>query len=182
MKISNKIFRLLPIVLLMIYSCNAQPQKKINWMSFEEAVIQNNKEPKKIFVDVYTHWCGWCKRMDASTFQNDSVAAYLNKHYYAVKLDAETKDTIFFKDKAFTFRAEHKANELALSLLNGKMGYPAFVFLDDGFNMLTTLSGYQNTDQLMPVLTYFGENIYRHKKWEEYVESKAGSENLMQPK
>ena len=63
--------------------------EKVQWMSFEEAVAKNKLEPKKIFVDVYTDWCGWCKKMDAGTFNNPVVAKYLNEKYYNVKLDAE---------------------------------------------------------------------------------------------
>ena len=90
-----------------ISSCNAQTEHEkydpngIHWMSFEQAVALNDKAPKKIFIDTYTQWCGWCKRMDASTFKDTAVVRYMNDHYYAVKLDAETKDTIRFKGNLF---------------------------------------------------------------------------------
>ncbi len=68
-------------------------QEKIKWMSIEEAyeLTLTEEHPKKIFIDVYTDWCGWCKRMDKATFQNEEVAAYMNMHYYNVKFDAEQK-------------------------------------------------------------------------------------------
>lgn len=169
-KLKLKIITLFTLTLFIFNSCSAQETgQKIHWMSFTEAVKKNEKEPKKIFIDLFTKWCGWCKRMDASTFIDDSVASYMNKKFYAVKFDAETKDTIYFRDKAFSFRPEYKANELALSLLNGQMSYPSFVFLDEQLNMLGPLAGYQTPEQLNPVLLYFGENIYKNKKWEEYV-------------
>ena len=40
----------------------------INWMSLEEAVAAQQKEPRKIMMDVYTQWCGPCKMMMANTF------------------------------------------------------------------------------------------------------------------
>ncbi len=43
---------------------NAQ---KINWLSFEEAIALNKKEPKSILIAVYATWCGWCKKMDKTT-------------------------------------------------------------------------------------------------------------------
>ena len=43
---------------------------KIEWLTWDQAVAKMEKEPRKIMVDVYTDWCGWCKRMDASTFQD----------------------------------------------------------------------------------------------------------------
>ena len=72
-------------------------QAKVNWVSIEEAQILMKKEPMKIFIDFYTDWCGWCKRMDAQTFANPIIAAYLNKHFYAVKIDAEQSEPITFK-------------------------------------------------------------------------------------
>lgn len=158
-------FMLVPV------SCSGQvkTEAKIQWVSFEQAVEKSEKAPKKIFIDVYTHWCGWCKKMDKSTFMNDTVADYINQNYYAVKLDAEQKDSIVFRDKVFTFKPEYKSHELAVALLNGKMSYPTYVFLDENFNMLTPLSGYQTTEQLIPALKYFSDNIYKTMKWEDYV-------------
>ncbi|MBL7923684.1 MAG: DUF255 domain-containing protein [Bacteroidia bacterium] len=154
-------------------SCFAQgdkttPANSIQWMSFEQAVALNDQAPRKIFIDVYTAWCGWCKKMDASTFKDSTIVNYINGNYYAVKLDAETKDTIRFRDKVFVFKPEFKANELAVSLLNGKMGYPSFVVMDERYSLLTPLSGFHSTADLMPVLTYFGSNTYQTVKWEDY--------------
>ena len=62
---------------------------EIQWLTMEEAYEKTQKEPKKILVDVYTDWCGWCKVMDRGTFRDEKVVAYVNEHYYAVKFDAE---------------------------------------------------------------------------------------------
>ena len=61
------------IVFLMIAICSAgslSAQEKIKWMSFGEALKAQKKEPRKIFMDVYTDWCGPCKLLDKNTFQN----------------------------------------------------------------------------------------------------------------
>ena len=66
----------------------------IRWLSFEEAVALHAVEPKKLFIDVYTDWCGWCKRMDKTTFVDSAVASELGGHFYAVKLNAERKELL----------------------------------------------------------------------------------------
>lgn len=153
-------------------SCAAQNNEhagqKIKWMSFTQAVEANKKSPRKIFIDIYTGWCGWCKKMDNTTFLNDTVANYMNEKFYAVKLDAETKDTIIFNEHAFVYMPENKANTLALSLLNGKMSYPTFVVMDEKVQLLSPIPGFQTVPQLMPVLKYFGENIYLNQNWADY--------------
>jgi thioredoxin-related protein len=153
----------------------AKGGKHINWMSFEQAAALNKKQPKKIFIDVYTGWCGWCKRMDATTFQNPVIIEYINKEYYAVKLDAETPDSIHFQDKVFVYKPENKANELAVSLLGGKMGYPTSVYLDEKFGMLSPVSGYMDAATLEVVLKYFGGNAYKKDiKFEDYKKTFKG--------
>jgi thioredoxin-related protein len=150
-------------------TCHAQkannPSGGIEWMSFEQAVFLNDMKPKKIFIDVYTDWCGWCKRMDAGTFKDSLIISYLKGNYYAVKLNAETKDTIRFRDKIFVFKPEFKANEIAVSLLNGKMGYPSFVLMDEKYGILQPLSGYQTPEELLPLLKFYGTNSYQTMKY-----------------
>lgn len=169
-----------PVILLTLFlintSCNAQTvtgngEGGIQWMSFEQAVAQNDKAPRKIFIDVYTGWCGWCKKMDASTFRDSAVVNYISNNYYAVKLDAETRDTIRFRDKIFVYKADFKANELAVSLLNGKMGYPSFIVMDENYGILTPLSGYQTVPELLPALRFFGSNAYKTTKWDDYIKN-----------
>lgn len=141
----------------------------IHWISFEEAVKLAEKNPKKIFIDIYTHWCGWCKKMDATTFKEEEVVKFINANFYPVKLNAETRDTIYFRDKEFKYVTEYKANELAISLLSGKMGYPSYVLLDEQFSLLSpAVQSYLTKEDLMPILTFYGNNIYKTKSWEEF--------------
>lgn len=140
----------------------------LTWLSFEQAVELQKKEPRKILIDVYTDWCGWCKKMDKYTYTDQSVINNLNTKYYLVKFNAEQKEDIQFKDKTFKFKTEYKAHELAVSLLNGQMSYPSTVFLDEDMNMLTNVPGYLTPKEINPILVYFGDNIYKTKNWKEY--------------
>ena len=51
------------ITLALIFNSNLILAQKIQWMSFSEAQEAQKKEPKKIFMDVYTEWCGPCKQI-----------------------------------------------------------------------------------------------------------------------
>lgn len=88
----------------------------INWLSVEEASILYQENPKPMFIDVYTDWCGWCKRMDATTFQDASIAQYLNSNFYAVKLNAETPDSLSFMGKTYHNSQQKKVKYLLDSL------------------------------------------------------------------
>ena len=91
------------VAVLVAVASQAFAQGQINWVSWEEAVELNQREPRKIVVDVYTEWCGWCKKMDKATFQNEQVAAYVNENYYAIKFDAEQKEEIRIHDKVYKY-------------------------------------------------------------------------------
>src|ERR1035438_7038240 len=91
------------------YSQNA-PQKEIKWYSLEDALKLTAVSPKKIYIDVYTDWCGWCKRMDAGTFKDPCIVELMNKYYYPVRFNAEIKDTLHYGDSTFTYNPSYKAN------------------------------------------------------------------------
>jgi thioredoxin-related protein len=143
----------------------------IKWMSWQEAVEANKKEKKKIFIDCYTDWCGWCKKMDASTFTDPKVAELMNKHFYAVKFDAEQKENIVFDNHTFKYIASGSrgVHELAYALLDGQLGYPAFVYLDEKFQRVTISPGYKTPEQILPEMKFVGEGHYNGKTYEQYV-------------
>jgi thioredoxin-related protein len=58
---------------------------------------------------------------------------------------------------------------LAAALLQGKMSYPTVVFLDEDFNMLSPVPGYQKVEPFMQIAKYFGDNIYKDKDWQSYA-------------
>lgn len=154
------------------YADAPEATNKVKWYTWEEAVAANSKVKKKIFVDIYTSWCGWCKRMDKTTFNDPVVAAYLDKHYYAVKFDAEQKEDILFKGHTFAYKALQRRgyHELAAALLDNKLSYPTTVFLTEDFKIDQRLPGYLDADKMLAVLTYIAEekNKENPMPWKEY--------------
>ena len=150
----------------------------IKWYSFEEALALSKQFPKKkILVDVYTEWCGWCKRMDATTFTNPVIIDYINQKYYAVKLDAERKDTIILDGKMFINpnpTANRSTHQIAQSLLNNQMSYPSYVFLDEMGRVITISPGYSEAANFETILHYFGDNDYFNMTWENYQKQFKG--------
>jgi len=139
---------------------------KIQWMTLEQAFAATQKEPRKIMVDVYTGWCGWCKVMDQRTFPNDKVASYVSEKFYAVKLDAEIKDTITIGTQKYIWQDGY--NQAGVALLQGKMSFPTIVYLDEKFNMIQSVPGFQEAQQFHQVITFFGDNYYKKGDWDKY--------------
>lgn len=148
--------------LLGLLSLNIIAQE-VKWYSFEEAIELNKKSPRNIMIDVYTDWCGWCKVMDQKTFSQTHIAKILNEQFYAVKFDAETKDTIHFQGKAFvnTNQGNRPPHELAVGLLNNKLSYPNIVFLNKENNVLGAIPGFKKPEELEPILDYINKELYK---------------------
>jgi thioredoxin-related protein len=142
----------------------------IKWMSWKEVQEAQKKKPKKIVIDAYTDWCGWCKRMDATTFAHPEIVKYVNQNFYAVKFDAETKDLIRFKGKDYKFISQGMRgyNELAAEMLNGQMSYPTTIYLDEELNQLFPVPGYQDPKTFETVLNFVASNSYKTNTWEKY--------------
>ena len=146
----------------------------IKWLSFEQAVELNKKNSKKFIIDIYTDWCGWCKKMDASTYTNPVIIDYVNTYYYAVKLNAERKDTVIFQDHTFVNENKNggrSTHQLAESLLNGKMSYPTTVFMNEKYELLTPVAGYLTQNDLEPILSFFATDKYLSMSFEQFKAS-----------
>ncbi len=153
---------------------------EIKWYTFKEAVALQEKQPKTIFIDMYTDWCGWCKKMDAETFAHPGIAGFINTHFYPVKFNAERKDTVVYKGKTYINKGEGRrpTHDLAIYLLRGKMSYPSIVYIDDQFN-ISPVPGFLTPDKIEPILVYFAERIQRSAPYDDF---KAAFEEVFQQK
>ncbi|MBP8765025.1 MAG: DUF255 domain-containing protein, partial [Ferruginibacter sp.] len=98
-------------------------------MDFKEMQEAYAKEPRPILIDMYTSWCGWCKVMDKKTYTNENVVAYINKKFYAVKFNAESKATLSFLGKDYAYNKKEKIHELAKKLAGYELGFPSTILL-----------------------------------------------------
>jgi thioredoxin-related protein len=146
-------------------------QESIRWLSLDELQEAMKKKPKKVWIDVYTDWCGWCKRMDATTFKHPDVVRYMNEHFYAVKLNAEQKDSIMFMGKSYGFMPQYRANMFAIELLRGQMSYPSNVFMEENYQNAQVIPGYQSVQQMEMVLKYLAGGLYKTLPFDEYRDS-----------
>lgn len=136
----------------------------IKWLTFEQALKESQTTKKKVFIDVYTDWCGWCKVMDAKTFSNKKIAEYVNQKYYAVKLDAESGKTFAFNGQIVSER------QLAGEIFK-VTAYPTTVYLDENFSMLSPVPGYLEVPMFDKILKFYGEDVYKRQSWQDFEAS-----------
>lgn len=139
--------------------------KQIAWITLDQAIAKSKIDNKPIMLDVYTDWCGYCKKMDATTFQDTSVIRYINQHFYAVKINAESTNSIQYRDTVYTNSRwvegqRATPHDFVLMLTNNRPSYPTLVYLVESKGIIAPVPGMQTVETIQPFLFYFGEKVY----------------------
>lgn len=142
----------------------APAANEIQWMTFDEVQVAMSKKPKKVLIDMYTDWCGWCKVMDKKTFSNPELAAYINENFYPVKFNAEAKEPIRFAGKIWEIEPGTKTNKLAIEMVRGQLSYPTTIIMDANFQNPQPIPGYLDVPTMETVMHYLVEGHNKGEK------------------
>jgi len=67
----------------------------VEWHGWsEEAFTKANKEDKPIFLSIGYSTCHWCHVMEKESFEDEGVAALMNKSFISIKVDREERPDI----------------------------------------------------------------------------------------
>jgi thioredoxin-related protein len=153
----------------------AQQGTRVHWYGADDFEMLIAKNDRPIFIDAYTDWCGWCKKLDQDTFSDPVIAEYLNENFYPVKFNAESKDPVKFMGREFVNDGNAgKAHQLAVALMQGRMSYPTVIFLNEKGELLAPVPGYRGPADFEPLLVYFGEGKYLEQKFDEFTKTFTG--------
>lgn len=155
-----KLRRMVFGVFLFVGIAFAGEHTNLKWKSFDAGLAEAKKTNKKVLIDVYTDWCGWCKKMDAATYADKDVSQYLGERYVLVKLNAESSKKLLYRDKEYTER------ELAAAF--GISGYPSTLFLRADGEPITVYPGYADAKMFRTVASFIAEDHYLTKQFEQY--------------
>jgi len=148
------------VLLISLFSFNliSQENDSIDWLSFEELEVALNGNPKPVFIDFYTDWCVYCKKMDKKVFTKTEVIKVLNENYYAVRFDAESEEKFKFGGRIFVNdqigRTRNPIHQIVqfLALRNGQFVAPTLVILDKDFKVKSRHFEYKSSGKLIEVL------------------------------
>ena len=101
--------------------------------SFDEALAQARSENRLLLVDVYTDWCGWCKKLDREVF-GDARVAEAARELVAVRVNAE------------------KGGEKVAERYNVQ-GYPTVLFVDGSGKVVKRIDGYVDVKEMLEILS-----------------------------
>lgn len=137
---------------------SAQDAGPVNWLTFEQLADSLLVKPRPVFVEFYADWCTNCIKMDKVAFQDPAVASLLNEAYYAVRMDVESQDTIYFGKQIFVnerIRKRNPVHQIALLMASRddqQFSLPAMVVLDENFVATARYFQYLSIEQILEIL------------------------------
>jgi thiol-disulfide isomerase/thioredoxin len=123
--------RAVPVALLFFFvvSAAAMAGGPFLDLSLDEALARAKAEKKLVFIDFFATWCGPCKQLDATTFADEKVVAWLGEHTVPVKIDVD------------------KVKEIAKRFQVSAM--PTLVFLSADGTELDRIRGYRDGEAFL---------------------------------
>lgn len=122
------------------------------WIGLEQAIEQARAADKKILIDVYTDWCGYCKKMEAETYTRERVQNAINEHFYAVRINAESSQRVNYLGQSMSM------SDFAMGL--GVTGFPTTIFLTPEGEPLGFQPGFIDFNTFERLLVYVGTEAY----------------------
>ncbi|MEO5616512.1 MAG: thioredoxin fold domain-containing protein [Candidatus Eisenbacteria bacterium] len=120
-----------------------------DWRGWNDGLQQAGATRRPVIVDVYTNWCGWCRRMHKDVYDKPEIAEYLRKHFVTVRLNAEASDPASYEGK--------QTNSQGIAQRFRVSGFPTTVFLRSNGDHMANVPGYVAADRFMLLLRYVAE-------------------------
>ncbi len=145
--------RIVPVVMLLFLFLAPQGvlADRVSWQEFADGKRQAETSGKKLMVYFRTDWCGYCTRMEETTFGDEEVIRFLEKRFVPVKVDAEEEQKLA---AAFQVRS-----------------YPTSWFLTSDGEKILFLPGYAPSEPFLHVLRFIHTDAHEEMSFEEYLKA-----------
>ncbi|GAA5042662.1 hypothetical protein GCM10011506_45410 [Marivirga lumbricoides] len=141
------------IIFCILSTCFTTQAQSVNWTSFEHLGDSLRTERKPLLIFIHTDWCKYCEMQENLTFEDNPLAAILNKDYYCLKINAESKDNINFLGRIYKFNVSGGYHQLAEMLGKNEEGliFPATIIINKDLQVVNRLQGFQKAKKLIEI-------------------------------
>jgi thioredoxin-related protein len=143
MKHKKSLFHILQItifILTMGLSISAEAGE-VTWHDYEKGLALGKSDNKKIMVNFYADWCGYCTKMEKETFAAAKVADYLNANFISIRINSD------------------KNKQLAKGY--NVTGLPSTWFLAENGDRIGNRPGWITADKFLELLEYVHTEGYK---------------------
>lgn len=143
----------------------AAKASEISWHRYSEGMELAKKLNKKVFLEFTAKWCGYCKKMKATTFKDPGVVSMLEKYYVSISVDGDSRDTLNFDGYITTEQGLTREQY-------GVSGFPTYWFLTSAGERIAPVQGYRDSNSFMDILDYLKDDQYKTVKFKDYMDAK----------
>lgn len=128
-------------VLSFCVAAMAVAEETINWRSYDEGMALGKSEQKKVYINFYADWCGYCRKMEKETFTDENVITFLNEKYISIRVNADKERKVALEYKAFAL--------------------PDNAFFTEKGEIIGKQPGYLSPSDFMKLITFIYEEKYK---------------------
>lgn len=169
-----KILKLIPILFLagILFSCtqseasengftsNEQDDQLVEWVNMSEAQSAAKEDGKWVLIDVYTEWCGFCRRMNSETYRDERVLEIIEENYHPVRIDAESETSIVFNNEEVTMKEFAYAFRVS--------SYPTTIIITPEGEPFAAQPGFMDARMFTDILNFVATHSYEKMSFEDY--------------
>ena len=119
----------------------------IDWLSYEKA--QQVRQDRKFILYFNAGWCGFCRKLETTTFQDPDVVAFINRNFTPVTVNID--------------------QEKQLAAQYGVRGVPDLRFVSAQGEPIARWSGFIESEDLMPLLKYIHTDSYLTQEYSQFL-------------
>lgn len=145
------------ITIAILCSLSVKVTAQLNSYTVQQADSLNLMENRHMVIFIHTDWCKYCQAMKNTTFKNDSIIQLLNKEFYFVSFNAESKEDIkfnghYYKNKPYGNNTSVHELAEALGSTDGKIAYPTLCILNEKYEIIFRFDQFLSAVDLAKVL------------------------------
>ncbi len=137
---------------------------QIIWYDYDKGLKLAAEKNRPILINFTTAWCGYCKKMNRSTFADKNVIDILNNGFIGIKVDGDSQRELDVNGYKVTERNLTRGEY-------GVGGYPTYWFLKANAERIGKKAGYVETDPFLDLLYYVKDELYDKMKFDEYIKN-----------